>query len=290
GVFIHFDYITPPLESFSRLTQIVTTDAPLPMTVVKKGKFKLEVKPTYFSVSQLADTSYLLSSGGIYSGGNLNGWGGAAALSYAVSDEPWLLYGIFSGASVRGRSRAKLIPAFQQPMVDAFDMEGRSSIYVLNTGVGWDIVQGMMDGFSSIATFGLLTQFYSTDMDVLPLSGSYDRLKVRGSGVLPGFSFGIVCDADIGEYFRMTPYLMFGGTFSEPESEVEVLQSGNHPAGTKESGPSGSRLFPMLGVNLTYRPWGLSVSLSGFLTSYYSRLFDGLKVTQFSFSKSFGGY
>lgn len=61
--------------------------------------------------------------------------------------------------------------------------------------------------------------------------------------------------------------------------------------GVTAKGAAGDVFFPMIGLNLTYMPWDLGISIGGLLISSYSKeLFAGSEATKFSISKSFGNY
>lgn len=294
-----FGYVSQPLDGMINLTNLITNSAPLPLTRYDEGDWKLVVKPIYFTVDTLHDQ--LAEGGGIVRGDDLSGTGGSVLFSRALNDR-WQFYGLISFSNMDGKVISKMRPSrlggSSDVPTDVFEMEGKNSAYLLNAGFGYELTNNKNDkGWSVPVFFGFLMQSYDSSMKLVPLpEGPQQFLDIEGSGTIQGFSFGIAGARTLGRYFEIVPYLLDGELFSRPKLKATVTRDGDgggslDQTGNTASGESGGNSTTVLGLILTYRPWGLSLSIGGLLTSAYSKeMFDGLETTRFSISKSFGNY
>lgn len=319
---------------------LIAADIPLPITHFVKGNWRVSIKPTYFKIDTLINTTKdpgaTRGGGNIWSGDDLTGWGGSAGYSYAFTNR-WLAYGIFTGAKSSGKSKGRYGYSDKYPHInqdgsqeyvsasdlpDLAQIEGTNTFYQANFGVGFDLIKGEEDRKWSVPVlFGFFVQRYKSDMKQSPIFGTGSKYlddqwyNITGEGTIFGVSGGIEAARNFGKYLQVVPYIIYPVSFSSPKlnsvrtrswysaslitgnandttriySEDTALTSGR--VGQTDSQSFGHNTFPAFGLNMTYRPWGLTLSLGGLMTSFYSsELFKGLKMTKFSISYSFGKY
>ncbi|MBI4676557.1 MAG: hypothetical protein HY748_03135 [Elusimicrobia bacterium] len=299
SAFERWSVVTDPLDAATRITQLIAADAPLPMTNSQKGKWQVSIRPVYFQVSQVLRNPDGLES--FFRGQGLEGAGGSALFSYAFSDK-WQVYGSFSGSQMYGDIVGKYGLCGPDPprqrasdMPDIVKFDGTNRVLTFHAGLGYDLVEGKQ--WSIEALGGLFVQNYDSKMVMVPLGDEtlYKQpyLDISGSGTLLGASAGAFVSRNLGKHFSVAPYALIGFNFSLPEIGYTIKSNAagvtEPPVGYGERGPAGSRIFPTLGLNLTYRPWDLTAGIGGLLTSFYSEeIYAGLKLTKFSLSWAFG--
>ncbi|MBI4347755.1 MAG: hypothetical protein HY553_12940 [Elusimicrobia bacterium] len=131
-----------------------------------------------------------------------------------------------------------------------------------------------------------------------------------GSSVDYGGFFGIQGGIPLGKHFRLNPYLRADIMASFVSSAVNAVTDPDELLNGRElrygkpintlGGPVTEQQYlralnPIhLGVNLTFRPWGLSANLTGsFIDAPLNSFFNGLssyKILNLQLSKSFGRY
>ncbi len=301
-----FSYVEDPLSGVVNFSNIIAADAPFPITRYKKGDWKLTAKPVYFTVSRLA---YSTDGAGMsYYGDDLNGSGGSVAYSQALTGR-WLVYGLFTAATMQGKANGRFGGDFTggymslpQITVDQMVVDGKNSVYNFNAGIGYDLIDGGRESEWSVPVlFGLFLQSYESDMTMIPnlnAPSAYrqnQELEFSGNGTLLGVSFEIGASQMLGKNFEIVPFAIIAATLASPELTYVITKDGGSTSGgmvgQTETDEIGNNIFPMMGLDLTYHPLGLTISLGGLLTSYVSQPFsNGLKLTRFSISKSFGNY
>lgn len=301
-----------PVEGILNANSLIAFDAPLPMTRYERGNWQVAVKPTYLKVNELFHRR-----GGIHKGEDMKGWGGSAALSYALTDR-WLVYGILTGAQLSGKSSGKDVSSPFMPSNWTADdipnyqnqIEGTVSVYNLNSGIGFNMIGNSAGRWSIPLFLGFFVQQVKADLkagaastiDLTYYPNGLPPVDYTGNNTQPGASVGLAAACNVTKRIQVTPYFMAAKVFSK--SKFKQTVTGVHPADAPPpSWPVGytdesqlrhgaqETLFPIFGLNLTYRPWGLAFGLGGLIPLLSPEdSYDGLKLTKFSITYAFGHY
>lgn len=259
------------VEGVINVTSSIIADSLTPMTHYEKGDVTLSLVPAYFEVDRLYDDPDLR-------GDDLKGWGFGLGGGYALSDR-WMFYGILSGMNIEGTAYDKENPDFEA--------DTEYSLYTLNAGFGFDIVDG--GRWSIPLFFGISLQRYSADISLPPITAPlYTEVEVTADGFLYAVTAGLAVSGEFLNMFRITPYFLMIRSLNKPEITAEVTQENPFPLPAL-SEDIDLELDPvqagMLGLSLTFlggSSWSISVSVGGYLASssgYYNDIFlDGLEM------------
>ena len=132
-----------------------------------------------------------------------------------------------------------------------------------------------------------------------PLSGQvHTDFDMDGNQFVPGFMAGVQAGIPLGKYFKAVPYAMAGFLFQEDLSytlgtvRTDRESSGMGMLVRVRNGDKMQieRKIGTIGLNLVFKPWGLSLNLTGPILTKALLGKKDLEITQFSLSYSFGKY
>lgn len=294
--FNRLEFVEGPLDGLARINDIMTQNAALPAPAPGTGRWELRLRPTWFTVSRLADTSHL-DSGGVFRGESLGGIGGSASLTYGIAEHR-VVYAIVTGARLSGAGVAELKPGRIQPNPptstvfqsrrDVFAFDGPSTMY--SAGLGLGLTLGDPDRSAMLMFGGPIVRGYKIEQTYVSLSaGNGDSVETRGSGVLWGLSYGLVVESFLGRnrQWRLSNMLGSGLVFGRPEVTATVTRAGAFALGYSETGDTGSSFVPLLASQIGYEPLGLSIELLGLLGRVMPILQDGVRMTRVSITWRF---
>lgn len=311
-----------PLTNSEAALSLMYANPPLPMTYFRKGDNKLTVLLDVFSVQKPATgTEEQQAVSDVSLSGSQTGFGGGVLYDHAVSERV-SLFGIFMGAqlgraTLTGRANAAARTQISSggnnrpgQVFQGADSDGSSSFGMI-AGANWR-VWGRDPERTAVTVFGgpglfrtkgsgtsrILDMNTAADGSTCPETFSgYNCISRRFTGestfVTP--VIGVQAGVPIGK-FALNPYFMVFMAPPDESSDQLTLDRGiSTGSGTTTTQVNYFRaVSPVaLGLNATYRPWGLSANLTGSLTTYIIREMANIsdfKILKLQISKSFGSY
>lgn len=238
---------------------MTANNPPLPLLGDRPGAWKLTLQPAAYlgkpGESDFDEPSY-------HARGSLQGWGGAAGLSYAFSRD-WGAYVWTAGA--RTTSEAAAGPqagcagcavAFEFPQV-------RATSEVAGAGVLYRAVFAGVVVARTSATQTVRRRSAGT------LTDDFDMELTQ---TLPGLALGAQAALPWGEDWELSPFALATYYFGDGCAGYRVTRQGADGGQSAFSSPgcAGSRRLRLgdqqlglhLGLNALYKPWSLSINLS----------------------------
>lgn len=268
---------------------------PLPMLRYAKSQWKLGLAPYYFTAEQ--DFTDPSPSGEFIQRGNFSGWGLGGSASWAFA-ERWGLYLLGVGSRVTGRDLSYNGAPSNPTAGNLLVLDAGASAITLSGGIVRQFFGGAESAFVLPVFAGPMLKRFSYSHRVIesfPNGTIHSDYDVAGEGFDPGLLVGTQAGIELGKAWRLNPFFIFGMFFSE-EIPVDVTNvRTNTQPNNKQSNLNrllsgedveGGNFFGGFGLNLAYRPWGVSANLtSPFLPSFND---DNLKTTMVSISWAFG--
>jgi len=270
----------------------LAANPPLPMLYYGKGERKFTVQPYVFN-GKLDDEP----SGGGVNSGEFKGWGAGGSWSHAFADG-WGVYVFGMGSSVSSdRMRFDLQnPSPGQVGSDVSNVS--ASFQLLNVGIVRQFYRREGGRFTLPVFAGPLlvrAKFSQAARELNAQTGAViSDFDIEGDGTSLGFMAGVQAGIDVGDFFKLNPFLIVGAASSSvPYTVMDVREDVTAQQSSESMLPRARRGDPMevtsgfgsIGMNLVYRPWGLSLNL----TSPFLNL-SSEKITLFSLAWSFGNY
>ncbi|MBI2519730.1 MAG: hypothetical protein HYV97_04915 [Bdellovibrio sp.] len=288
-------YLEHPLTATYDILNVIAGDTPAPLTDAKEDDWKMSAKPTYFKVSKLFFSDEGSGGGADYQGHNLEGY--ALSMAYAKSlNDRWQVFAILNALKDSGRINGRVPGQDSNGNIatlteDNIILDGTNSVANMSFGFGFDTIE-TPERWTIPVFFGIFVQRYKTDMTSTSLSSFFPSATIKGEGFQYGVSMGIQFKRRIAENFFITPYLFAGIPFNGPELEATITDDKGNVGfvnGTKETAELDALPFATIGLSLGYTPWGLSFNALGpFYSIYSEELFNGLKISTYSITLSFG--
>lgn len=309
---------------------LLYANPPLPMTTFRGGNSKATVMLDYFFLQKPASESGDEVPTTVSLESSMNGFGGAALYDYALGDR-WSLYGLglfarLGSGRLEGRltdkERTRALAGQTLGSDDSYFQRadaGPSTSFGVSVGLNRKLIGEDPARFTLSAFFGPVFYYTRGSGTVFVLTDSFgntqDSTECAETGAYPnlvclrrgytgsvgtfGILSGLQAGVPIAKSFLLNPYLLFMPTTSggllgfEDDIGADWIQL-DRPIG-KQSNTGFLRAITdiSLGANLTYRPWGLTVNLTGSLTPYINQALIGLtdyRILKFQISKSFGNY
>ncbi|MBI4422832.1 MAG: hypothetical protein HY554_03860 [Elusimicrobia bacterium] len=318
-----------PVTAAEAALSSLYANPPLPMTAFKAGDHKVMVMLDYFGVQKPAGDGSSESPADVSKGSGLQGLGGAVLYDHALFD--WgSLYGLFMGARlgpgrINGRASSSFLNSPANSKADTVfqgaDSRGSVSL-AFSVGANARLVGDSPDGFSVGTFIGpivymtqgsgsavfLNNQTAANSSECAEAFAGYACVKrnYNARATTFGVLAGIQANIPIGKKFAANPFLIAlpsnalsrGGDIIDSDhvrfdQPIRVGTSGGIPVTTSQT--DYVRAIPpfSLGLNATYRPWGLSANLTGsvftMLTNKVLEL-QGNKILKLQVSKSFGSF
>lgn len=315
--------IGTPLTNTEAALSLLFANPPLPLVYFEKGDSRLTLMVDVFSVQEPATADPIFNTvADVSLNGSMFGLGGGVLYERAVSQR-WSLFGMALAARLgRGRlegranadtvnkinSGATNVPAqiFQNA-----DSEGSLSVGGM-LGLNFRVLGKNPDRFA-LSTFLGSGIFYTSgsgqstilDKDAAANSTAcaesfpgkgYNCVRRSYDGRNTSFTPVVGLQAAIPiKSFTLTPFYMEFLTSPDAESgEFEFDVPMMSPSGTVSKSPYFRGIASRaLGLNLTYRPWGLTINLTGSLAARFiaeQAELTPFKILKFQISKSFGQY
>lgn len=278
---------------------------PLPILQNRKGNWKVSLQPALIK-GDLNRTSPFASGGGSKETGKYSGVGGATSLTYGFSDH-WSVYLLAFGSSIKGD--ADFVESGNPASSDDPNNYRISKVKASFLGVGpalayrWGRPKDRGVTWSSFFGVNFVQHHYTATVHEFSPAGTlladYD---VKVDQTNPGPIVGLQAGIPIGESFTLNPFLMLGGDFgSTTKPTVTAQRTPASGTGSSKSlgfiaagqGPIVSQGAANLGLNVTYRPWGLTVNVTApFLATDIpvDKGGEDIRATEISVSWSFGDY
>jgi hypothetical protein len=321
--------IGAPLTTAEAALSSLYANPPLPMTAFKAGDHKLTVMLDYFGVQTPAGDGSSESPSDVSKGSGLQGFGGAVLYDHAVLD--WgSLYGLFMGARLGpGRINGRSSSAFQNApanmkadtVFQSADSQGSTSV-AFSIGANARIAGESPEGFTMGAFMGpivymtqgkgsavfLNSQTAADSSDCAEAISGYNCVKRNYDARATTFGLlaGLQANIPVGKGLAVNPFLIAlpstalsqGGEFIDSDHvklDQPVKVGTSSGANVLTSQTDYVRAIPpfSLGLNLAYRPWGLSANVTGSLFTLLSNevlQLQGNKIFKLQISKSFGSF
>lgn len=293
-------YFTQGLDGVWTAQSLMAANPPLPALHLPPGAWSLKLQPSFYTgepgLSESEEALYTRD-------GDFSGGGAGACLSYAVTERwGWYLWGLGS----KGSGSVDIAPRPSCSGCAGQSLTGiESSAFTVSGGLLWQAVS---------------TRRYSAQVFVGPvLSRTTGRQRVQGSlsgSPIEDFDMEVTADSlglalgaqaalPLGRSFQLNPFVLTAWFAGDGCEAFEVTGTRLDSAGWSslsspdcagagarriEAGESGLALS--LGLNLTYLPWNLSMSLtSPWLGPYLARELDGATadLALWNLSWHFGG-
>ncbi|MBI2069738.1 MAG: hypothetical protein HYT79_03975 [Elusimicrobia bacterium] len=295
----HFRYLDAPMVSARNAVGAIASDPPLPMSHYSAGQWRMTIKPTYFTVktARLASFKDQSAPGERWYGESLGGSGGSLGASYAITEKRQI-HGFVSAVSMTGSmsgtGSGEDAPASVKQNDDTNLLQGPTQSYAVYLGGANNFLRSKQ--WSLVGFMGI---FYSqTDSKTTWAEQAANGAKmggtVEGNSKQFGPAFGFQADRNLGGLLRLTPFIYVGiPVVNDGDIKIRIKESSNagFAAGSEETLEAKNFPLPSIGFNILYRPWGLGFSLSGALSSLYMpTIYEGLEMTRFSLTWSFGDY
>lgn len=294
------------LDAAATANNLLIADPPLPMLYYHKGMYKAGIKPYIFSGEQDFINSSPLG-GAFRQTMKFDGYGGGASVSYAFA-EKWGFYVFSVGSTMKGTEPFLLTgEGTNNPQFGHVEIRGaKASFTMLSLGMVRQFF-GEEDGKFVLPVFAgpiavyanfSQTQFerYSTQSG----GATHTDFDMSGDQIFPGIMLGVQSSFNFNKYFQINPFLIGGSLFSD-KMDFDVTnirvdtQSATNPQSTLARIKAGEKIkispkFVTIGINLVYRPWGLSFNVTSPIVKKVLLGAENLDVTQFSLSYAFGNY
>ena len=312
-----------PLTNAEAALSLLYANPPLPMTYFRPGDYKLTVLLDVFSVRDPAEGGEETQPvSDVSLEGSMLGWGGGVLLERAFSSR-WSLFGMLLGAqlgsgTLTGKANDQSVQAINggatnKPgqVFQKAESGGSSSvggIFGVNfriLGKGPDVFA--LTAFAGPAIFHTSGSGQSTALDISASApansgectesfSGYKCVRRSYKGSFTNFTPALGLQAGIPiRQFILNPYLLiFPNTPDEFTDNIQVdIPASGQTADITEL-PFFRAISPLnLGLNLTYRPWGLTANLTGSLAAKLISSQAGISnfsILKFQVSKSFGSY
>lgn len=284
---------------------LLIANPPLPMLKYKKGTYRVAVQPIYFFGKIDATGSSTMQGGPSVNtltrrSGSFRGWGTAANASFSFADR-WGAYFFVNGVSLSGDFQDSGDEAGNPARGTKELQDARSSYIVLSPGL---VYQFFADRKYTMPVFfgPMLTRVTMSQRVVDRLSGALrNDYDLDGSALIPGVMIGAQTAIDVAKGFRLDPFLVYGRSLDDSidmqVKNVRANAGGSGYLSINDYRSNASRLnnpsFLGVGLNLVYKPWGLSANVTSPLLGERGdllRTMEGFKMTQITISKSFGNF
>lgn len=321
--------IGTPLTTAEAALSSLYANPPLPMTSFKAGDHKLTVMLDYFGVQTPAGDGSSNSPSDISKGNGLQGFGGAVLYDRAVFD--WgSLYGLFMGARlgpgrINGASSADFRGSSANSQADTVfqsaESQGSTSL-AFSVGANARLAGESPDEFTLGAFMGpivyltqgkgsavfLNSQTTADSSECTESFAGYNCVKRNYDARATTFGLlaGLQANIPVGKAFALNPFFIaLPSTALFQEGEFIDSDHVKLDQPIKVGTSSGANVFTSqtdyvraippfsLGLNLAYRPWGLTANVTGsiftMLTNKALEL-QGNKIVKLQVSKSFGSF
>lgn len=260
----------------------------------KKGEYQVAVKPYLFN-GDFSNPNQ--ADGGT---GKYDGWGGAATYSRGLADKwGWYVYSIYT----RLYGGFKFGDGPGDPGTVFLDSND-TSFAMLSPGLVYEFFGDKENGFSLPVFLGPSVNRISSTQHVRQFNtrkdggGAISDFEMDMESLSPGLFGGIQAGFNVNRHIQLNPYVIMAGFFGgDFDSRTLNTRFNNPPAagspsvmGTSPQSDNGA--FITGGINLTYRPWGLSFNItSPFLKQgiKFGNDYSG-SVSHYSVTWAFGNY
>lgn len=256
------------IQSAAAANKFMAANPPLPMLRYPAGKFRLSLQPTFFSGRR--DNPQIRGQSG-----NFRGYGGGIGASYAFADR-WGAYAWGIGSALTGD--------FKNTAADfVTQVKGvRATFMTASLGVVYQAL-GRTDGGFSLPVFAGPTVTYArfaqtvVDGPITDPSTINVDFDMESSQVYPGVLAGMQAGIPLGKSLAINPFFIGAWAIGPECRPYRVRQLRRDVSGLSNQGsPACGEIsldiqankrfieFPRTtlagGINLSYRPWGLSLN------------------------------
>lgn len=303
------------------INKVISTNPPLPMLYYRQGKYKVTVMPAYFTGKNDSPDK---GGGQGRIVGDFKGWGGSAGVSYSFRDR-WGVYAWGVGNSMSGDFSFGCPGPLQTPSGPGSECVVRQDTrdikainMTLSAGVAYQLFGKEDGGFSVPVFLGptlTRTRITQTYVDTEGPSTVRSDWDMKLEHTIPGVLLGVQAGINVGKYFKINPFLILSQTLGSKckpyeTTALRVDSTGENGDSTPDCGggmgpgnpgpttgqslvETGGSIFTP-GINVTYKPWGLSANVTAALIrkKFLSSPPESLEpeVVVFSLSYSFGNY
>lgn len=309
-----------PVSNSEVALAMIASNPPLPMTFFEKGDYKITGMFDYLSVdkpAQIASEAQPVSD--VSNKKAATGWGGAALAEYATT-ERFSFYAMLMSVSIGSGELTGLANATTRSQIASSASNAPGQIFqrsvsdsnssiIYGAGVNLRIKGDSPERFTLAAFTGpMILQSKGTGVTTILETGvaanasdcnesfsNYNCVKRKYSADETNTLFigGIQAGFPIGR-FTLNPYIMtFLGIESHAKAKYDIPLNGGNGVLTSEADYERGISPYSLGLNATYRPWGLTFNVLGGLAAPIiasgTNLTD-FKIFKLQISKSFGKY
>lgn len=257
----------------------------------------MTIVPSYFTGTKDEDNPDNIVTG------NFEGYGGAAGFSYGFSERLGV-YGWSIGSSLSGTFA--MLGKRPGNTTDIELRNSQSSVIMLSAGVVYQFWGDEGDPFTASVFYGptLARPKFRQTVFSSQLDADFDmELSPTLFGLLSGVQGGV----DAGKHFRLNPFMITGASLGNRCHRYDVPSIRRDGQGVSQQSTSecvgldfvkqaSGRLIGVqpwvfvVGLNLIYKPWGLSVNVTAPILKRNPLMRSTTSVAIFSASWSFGSY
>ncbi len=296
------------LDASALSIQYMMADPPLPLIHHKKGTYKATFKPGFIFGDTVADYEY---GGGASSHqeGDVKGLNLGGSYSYSFGDK-WGSYIWLVGTSLSGDYEST---QNGQSSPSIFSRDSKITHFNLSAGISYQMRNRADDGYGFSFFMGPYIPYYDYSQRYINQNEGLE-VDIESQEMFVGALVGLQWDFIVAENWGLNPFFLFGDTFGSKDFfnpfgdggecrsyKVARTYSGNfNTAGIGEIDCDNKKEFVYdtqiggIGLNLTYRPWDLTVNLfASLINQYIFRVFyeeERPELYYFSLSWNFGTF
>lgn len=271
------------------------SNPPLPMLYYSRGDYRVSIAPFVFS-----GTLERVDSSSTKGSGDFDGWGGGGTVSVGLGRK-WGIYGLVAGSNAEGDF------SYHDPATGAgnkvSEISDMDATYLnASLGVVYQFFGDKEGGFSLPVFFGPLLSMSSVKQRYRDRNRSTFALETDADLEVnltnPGYFVGAQASLPVGKYFRLNPFVIYGANSKSdvsPEIATVRLETPGAEPRYLQRIRSGEKIgipnkFAAIGINLFFKPWGLSMNLTAPLVRKAILEDEDAKMTLLTLSWSFGHY
>lgn len=290
------------VDAATSVNSLILANPPLPMLYNNKGDYKITLQPYTFQNGKMKDDP---QSQGFEERGKMDAWGLGGGASYAFANK-WATYGFILGSQMSGDFNHldhESVATFPSRTMTQ-QAEVRTSVIMANVGLSYQFFGETEGGFTLPVFFGPVISQTKLKERVLnrtlggALLNDYD---LELNNIQVGMLLGVQAGIPLGEKFQLNPFVIGGYYFNSESDNPRITAVRANGGGTDLNGLlSGTTGFSLqeymlsAGLNLVYRPWGLSLNVTApFLSKPLipsQRPYTPVDGMLFTMSYSFGKY
>jgi len=271
------------LDASALSIQYMMVDPPLPLIHHKKGTYKGTVKPGYLTGNTIADYDY---GGGntAHQEGKVKGPSLGGSYSYSLSNR-WGSYVWLVGTSLSGDYETS---QNGQSSPSIYSRDSKVTHFNLSAGLSYQLIKRSEKGYALSFFMGPYFPYYNYSQRYLNQNESLE-VDIESSEMFAGLLVGVQWDINVGENWGLNPFILFGDTFGSnaffnpfgdsgecrPYKVTRTYSGDFNSAGIGEIDCGNRKEFLYdtqiggLGLNLSYRPWDVTVNLFASLINQY---------------------